>query len=83
MKEEISKLVSGFNCDINDDNRESIEKEVAEFMYVYKRQLLEEIIKVIRNSRTTSEEYGVGMGEETARCQAITDILVSLEGGNK
>lgn len=37
----------------------------------------DEAVKIVRKSRTTDEVYGIGAAEQTARYQAIVDILAA------
>ena len=40
-----------------------------------KKEVVEEMVKIIRESRTLDENLGIGMREGNARFQAIADIL--------
>lgn len=43
------------------------------------KEELKKIIDIIKKSRTVDETLGIGPKEETARCQAIIDILVDSQ----
>lgn len=39
----------------------------------------EEILKIVKDSRTLEEQYGIGVREDTARTQVMVDIINAFE----
>ena len=39
----------------------------------------EEILKIVKDSRTLEEQYGIGVREDTARAQVMVDIINAFE----
>lgn len=55
--------------------------EIEEFLLSHleaaRQEGRDEAVKIVRKSRTTDEVYGIGAAEQTARYQAIVDILAA------
>lgn len=65
----IDLLVAKFHSD-------RIKAFIREELLSTRAEAIEEVIEIIKNSRTVEEHYGVGIRETTARNQILMDLLV-------
>lgn len=75
MRERFDELWGGYDSKIDS---EGLDKKMLDFIEQELKKEREEIVEIVRNSRTVEETLGIGIREDQARTQAIVDILSKL-----
>lgn len=77
-KEQIEKIIRT-SPSWNDKDPRTQSERIMEILDLAVAEREKEIVKIIIKSRTVNEQFGVGLNEETARNQILSDIMTTKE----